>query len=210
MNHFLQAALVTLIALPAFSAQIVSRQGGKCLSAEGGVKVGARVVAYNCTGANNENFVIEGGRLKIAKTDLCAQSASRNEKADIRLKKCVAGDEGHKLQNFDFHDQAIGHNTGYCLDIKVGVNGEAATPIPWANQPTVLTKCSGLTSQNWYLGQFKTGQTLESIRDGATFWVPGVAGMFEKRGNAVLAGEVAAPAAQKILAANGGKIVESN
>jgi hypothetical protein len=73
-----------------------------------------------------------------------------------------------------------------------------------------MAKCSGLTSQDWYVGQFKTAQTLDSIKDGTTFWVPGVAGMFEKRGNTAYAGETASPAAQKVLAANGGKIVESN
>jgi hypothetical protein len=210
MKNFLQAALVTLIALPVFSAELVSRQGGKCLSAEGGAKAGARVVATSCTGAANENFVIEGGRLKIAKSNLCAASDSRTEKSEIHLRKCMAGDEGHKLQNFEFHDQAIGHNTGYCLDIRGGVNEEASSNIGWARQPAILAKCSGLTSQNWYQGEFKTGQTMESIKDGATFWVPGVAGMFEKRGNTVVSGETAAPAAQKIMASNGGKIVESN
>lgn len=210
MKHFLTAAIVTLIALPAFSAQIVTRQGGKCLSAEGGVRNGARLVAYNCTGAANENFVIEGGRLKVAKTNWCAQAESRNERAEVRLRKCVPGDAGHKLQNFDFHDKAIGHNTGYCLDLKVQINGEAGSSVPWSHQPTVMAKCSGLTSQDWYVGQFKTAQTIESIKDGTTFWVPGVAGMFEKRGNTAFAGETASPAAQKVLAANGGKIVESN
>lgn len=210
MKNFLQAALVTLIALPVFSAEIVSRQGGKCLSAEGGAKEGARVVAINCTGANNENFIVEGGRLKIAKTNLCAQSESRNEKAEIRLRKCVSGDAGHVLQNFEFHEQAIGHNTGFCLDIKGQVSEEAASNIKWSRQPAILAKCSGLTGQDWFAGQFKTGQTLDSIKDGTMFWVPGIAGMFEKRGNAVLSGEAPTPTAQKILASNGGKIVEGD
>jgi hypothetical protein len=211
MKVLLQAAVLTLIALPAFSAEIVNRQGGKCLSAEGGLKDGARIVAYNCTGAKTENFVVEGGRLKIAGSTWCAQSDNRNEKSEIRLRRCVSGDSGHKLQNFDFNANTIGHNTGFCLDTKVGIGQEVATMISWAHQPTVLAKCSGLTNQNWYTGTFKSGQTLASIADGTTFWVPGVAGMFEKRGDTVITGDkTATVSAEKIIAKNGGKIVQSN
>lgn len=206
MKKFLKIAIVTILTIPAFGAEIVHKQAGKCLAAEGGVKDGSKVIAFDCTGAANESFVIEGGRLKIAGTGWCAQAETRNEGSEVRLKKCMAGDEGHKLQNFAFNGQTIGHNSGYCLDVKGGFRAQVASKVPWTNKPAVLAKCNGTSDQMWFSGTFKAGQNLQSIKEGTVFWVSGLAGMFEKKGSDIVAQDGVKIKSQ-IFAQGGGNIV---
>ena len=201
--------LMSLILSPAFAGEIVSKLGGKCLNAEGGIKDGARVIAFNCSGSPNENFAVDNGRLKIAGSDWCAQTDTTSENSEIHLRKCVSGPTGDKLQNFAFHGKAIGHNTGYCMDLKGGVAGQVASNISWGNQPTILFKCNDQANQSWYTGTFQTGQTTKSIKDGTVFWVPGVTGMFEKRGDEIVSqgGGNLKNSGGKIVAQGGGNIV---
>jgi hypothetical protein len=202
---------VALLSLSAFGSEIVSKQGGKCLNAEGGVKDGARLIAYNCSGAANENFVLEGGRLKLAGTTWCAQSDSRNSGSEVRLRKCVSGSAGDALQNFAaWPGNQIGHNTGLCLDLKGGIAGQLAANIPWVNQPAILYTCNHQANQAWISGTFKSGQTVASIPEGTKFWVPGIAGAFEKRGGKIVAqgaGNIVAQGAGNIVAQGAGNIV---
>ena len=146
------------------SNEIVSKQGGKCLNAEGGTKDGARIIAYNCSGAANEDFRMQQGRLVLGSTGWCAQADSRSAGSEVRLRRCDVSANGNALQNFAFGDgNKIGHNTGYCLDLKGGIAGGVATAIPFVNQPAVLWTCHGGDNQKWFKAEFRSGANIPSL-----------------------------------------------
>src|SRR5688572_31023541 len=95
------AALLTAGTMSVHASNtIVSKQGGKCLNAEGGARDGARLIAYNCSGAANEDFRFERDRLVLGSTGLCAQADSRNQGSEVHLRKCDFSGNGTPLQNF--------------------------------------------------------------------------------------------------------------
>lgn len=203
---------ITFLSASLFASEIVSKQGGKCLNAEGGIKDGARLIAYNCGGAPNEDFVLDGGRLKLAGSTWCAQADSRNQGSEVHLHKCNTTPAGDALQNFSsWPGNQIGHNTGMCLDLKGGFIGQMATIVPGVNQPAILFGCNKQDNQSWIVsGVFKKAQTFASIADGTKFWIPGMVGAFEKRGNNIVAqggGNIVAQGGGNIVAQGGGNIV---
>ncbi len=202
--------IVSLCAVSAFAGEIVSKQGGKCLTAESGAKEGSRIVASNCTGASTENFFLDGARMTLVGTELCVQADSRNSVSEMRLRKCNTAPAGDALQNFGFHGSEIGHNTGLCLDLKGGTVGPTATMIPWVNQPAILFNCNKQPNQAWMTGTFKSGQTVTTIEEGTQFWIPGMSGLFEKKGGKIVAqgsGQTIAQGSKNVVAQSGGKII---
>ena len=187
---------------------IVSKQGGKCLNAEGGARDGARIIAYNCSGAPNEDFRLEQGRLMLG--GMCAQADTRKEGSEVRLRRCDLSGNGNALQNFAPRSgNTIGHNTGHCLDLKGGIVGAVFAKIPWVNQPAVLWGCHGQDNQAWFKGNFRSGA---NIAVGTKFWVPGVVGAFEMRSGNVVAsggGNVVASGDGNVVASGGGNIVSA-
>lgn len=203
--------LSALISVSALSAQIASKEGGKCFNVEGGIREGGRLIGYNCTGAANENFVFERERLKLMGTNLCAEATSRNSGAEIRMKKCNFTNSGTALQNFgQWADNQIGHNSGMVMDLEGGWVGGTWSSVSGTNQRVVLYTNNHQNNQKWQTGTWKTGQTFQSLPQGQVFTVPGYKGWLEKRGNNIVAaggGNIVAAGGGNIVAAGGGNIV---
>ena len=176
--------------------RIVNNDGGVCIDAEGGVRAGARLIAFSCHGGGNQNVKMTGGRLKIG--SLCATADSRNQGSEIRLQSCASGESSDlgQRQNFAWWDGGyIGHNTGYVL---------AAAGRHWGtNRPLCLWAKEGRSDQKWRAGTFMQF-TEQTTFNSATrvVYVPGQQGSY-----AVSGGRIVAAGAGNIVAAGGGNIV---
>lgn len=178
------AVAITLCAPKAAAAQnVFSGVGGVCLNVEGGVIDGARIIGWNCSGADNEKFVIEGGRLKLSGTNWCAESVSRAEGAQLRLRGCNREDQ---LQNFAFWtNDRMGHNSGYCVDLKgagwFGQNNGHGKPV-------VLWTCkAGERNQQWFAGGgVRSRIAVSSLRAGSRVIIAGRPGIWTWNGSALI------------------------
>lgn len=155
--------LAVALSMQAQALQIVSKDGGKCLSTDKGAKEEALLIVHKCKGGDAENFVFDQSRLKLNGTELCAEAVSRDAGTEIRLAKCDFSAVGTSLQNFaQWPDMQIGHNTGLVLDYE---GGWLATPNAEdleAYQRVVLNSNKKQSHQKWKLVQLKTSQTTQT------------------------------------------------
>ena len=125
----LVSSLSVAAAPPAQAQSIVSRLGGVCIDAEGGVREGARLLGYPCHGGTNQQFEFVNSpntRLRVSGTGLCASSEGRQQGAEIRLRQCDMSPAGNARQNFGWWSMdAIGHNTGFVMDLSGGWGGRS-------------------------------------------------------------------------------------
>ena len=173
------AALSALSALPARAQAIVSQIGGVCLNVEGGVKLGARIIAWSCAGGANEKFVADGSWIKLAGTNYCLGAESRNKGAQIRLQQC---NNNFSTQNFAFSGMLIKHNSGYCMNL----SGAGWFGIQDAvGKPAILWDCqSNAYNEQFYRGN-SPAQTVNtnSLPRGAHIAVAGRIGTYVWNGD---------------------------
>jgi Ricin-type beta-trefoil lectin domain. len=141
------------------AGRIVNKDGGLCIDAEGGAGLGARVIAYACSGNANQQITIDG-RIRIG--GYCAQADTRNKGSEIHLKACDSKNDS--LQGFGWWvsnegrgactstSPCIGHNTGNVL---------AAASSFFGNRPLCLWVEYSRSDAHWKNGQmvsFQPGQ----------------------------------------------------
>ena len=203
MRKLMVVALGAVLYASVASAQtrIVNNDGGVCIDAEGGLRPGARLIAFSCHGGDNQNAKIVGGRLKIG--NLCATADSRNQGAEIRLQNCVSG-EGSDLgqrQNFAWWTGGhIGHNTGYVL---------AASGRHWGtNRPLCLWSKESRSDQKWRTGTFMQISASTRFNEATkVVYVPGQQGSYRVSGGQLIGadgGTLVAAGAGNIVAAGAG------
>lgn len=153
---FVIALSLAPVASFAQSTMIVSKLGGKCLDVEGGVRIGARLIGYECHGGTNQQLRFDRGRLVVG--GYCAQADHRSEGSEVRLAQCNFTGSGDSLQNFaSWEGKYIGHNTGYVLDLKGG-SGHW-----WGNQPVILWTKKGSSNQLWMKGEIRQASMLTTF-----------------------------------------------
>jgi hypothetical protein len=176
-------------AIPAQADGILSRQGGVCIDAEGGVREAARLLGYPCHGGANQQFEFVNApntRLRVVGTDLCATSDSQAQGSEIRLRPCDWSDAANALQNFaPWTEDAIGHNSGYVMDLSGGWAGQILTMFPGVLQPIVLWSSHLGDNQRWYSATMNAYASVSEVPSGETFVVPGVKGLFRNENGAI-------------------------
>lgn len=237
---FLMAAVVVTLAAGVAEGQLVSGMGGMCLNAEGGLRPGARLIVWPCSGANNEQWKI-GKPRGINETRIytpnattkaydgttvpyCAQAASRNDGAEIFAQPCDNNQTA--LQNFASRGgSTIGHNTGYCVDVRGGWGGWGITNLAGAvfgtnrNVPVILSGCHGQYNQVWKKVK-RSGSSISksSLSPGDVVTVAGKGGFLKWTGSGLIgadggtlvaagAGNLISEDGSTLVAAGGGNIV---
>lgn len=188
--------LVSLCARPAMaqSQVVVNHDGGWCIDAEGGrIAPGTKLIAYPCNGNANQQVTLDGAKLKIG--GLCAESVTRDKGSEVKLQNC----SNDLRQNFAWHGNKIGHNTGYVL-------AAAGSYFP-GNRPLCLWSDDGRSDQTWTNGRFFSGYKPNQPLPSGTrvVWGSGVmgsAGVVASGG-----GNVVAAGGGNVVAAGGGNIV---
>lgn len=75
-------------------APIVNKGGTYCIDAEGGVHAGAKIIAWNCHGGWNQQFMLTsrtGGELKVRGTNYCVDIPGGDTSKDLVLWTCNGG-----------------------------------------------------------------------------------------------------------------------
>lgn len=188
MKRFKVMALALLVsglsvaaAPPAQAQSIVSRLGGVCIDAEGGVREGARLLGYPCHGGANQQFEFVNSpntRLRVKGTGLCASSEGRQQGAEIRLRQCDMSAAGNARQNFGWWSMdAIGHNSGFVMDLSGGWGGQVWSSWSGQTQPIVLWRSHGGENQQWRFADPPRPLPLARIPNSQPYVVPGHKGL---------------------------------
>jgi len=187
-------SLFMVVGATASADVLVNSDGGICLDAEGGMKVGARVIAYTCHGGSNQQVQLTRGRL-IVGNSICVTAKKREKGSELYLAGCDYTSNGDALQNFAWWGNGvIGHNTGFIL---------GAASKSWStNRPLCLWTKEGRADQTWRLGtvmRYATGMTFNSST--RLVMIPGKQGAIEVRSGGVISRDGAG------LIGNGGSLV---
>lgn len=153
---------------------LVTPQGGFCIDAKGGARIGAELVIWDCHGGTNQLFRFEKGRLVAG--GYCAQADSRHERAGIRLAQCNFSDAGNALQNFaPSGNGVISHNSGWVIQNGYGFHKGRGVML---GAPHPVEK-----HKQWEWGSMvKTNR----FKEGGTYKIPGIEGSFTFRGGSLI------------------------
>jgi hypothetical protein len=172
-------SLTLVIGGTASADVLVNSDGGICLDAEGGMKAGAKVIAYTCHGGNNQQVQLTRGRL-IVGNSMCVTARKREKGSELYLAGCDYSSNGDALQNFAWWGNGtIGHNTGFIL---------AAASRSWStNRPLCLWNKEGRADQTWRLGtvlRYTSGMKFNSATK--LVMIPGKQGAIVVRGGQLI------------------------
>jgi len=119
--------------------QVLRGQNGLCLDVSGGLRAGNPLIAYRCSGGDNQRFTwTPYGELRAGSLCLDVEGGSQREGARVVAWEC----RDQPNQKWAWDRGAIrSQYTGMCLDIQ---GGRARS-----GQPVVMWPCSGSASQRW-------------------------------------------------------------
>jgi hypothetical protein len=116
--------------------------GSLCLDVEGDSKEnGARMIASNCHGGNNQQFSLDDkNRIVVKSSNKCVEisGGNNNENASVGQWDCHEG-TFHQW-TFEANGEIKSMMNGKCLDVKGGKGN--GTPI-------IVHKCKGGSNQKW-------------------------------------------------------------
>jgi len=124
---------------PVRGGQVLRGQNGLCLDVSGGLRAGNPLIAYRCSGGDNQRFTwTPYGELRAGSLCLDVEGGSQREGARVVAWEC----RDQPNQKWAWDRGAIrSQYTGMCLDIQ---GGRARS-----GQPVVMWPCSGSASQRW-------------------------------------------------------------
>jgi hypothetical protein len=225
-----------LMASDAGAQTLLSGMGGMCLNAEGGLRPGARLIVWPCSGGSNELWTI-GRPRGINDTRIytpnatttafdgsivpyCVEAQHRDNGAQLFARPC--DNNKTSLQNFAWRGgNTVGHNSGRCLDVlggwgAWGIANTIGAAFGNRNVPVGLYNCHGGYEQQWFRAEAPRRSVPASV---SRFSIAGRAGSYtfrngqffriEANGQMVAAGglNLIGPDGGTLVAAGGGNIV---